>query len=313
MASPPIDILVATFDGERWLPAQLDSLLAQSHPEVRIVIRDDGSRDGSRAIAARYASEHPDRIRILPHDGVNRRACGNFAELLRHAEAPYAMFCDQDDVWHPDKVEVSLAAMRRAEASAPGLPVLVHTDLAVVDQDLAPIAPSLARFLGLDLVGGASLPRLLAHNVVAGCTTLMNRPLIDRCLPIPPEAIMHDWWVALVAAACGRIEVVPHALAEYRQHPANVLGAMGMTWRRLARRLCASPLAGARDRLDRGYRQAGALRSSLGARMPAQAAATVDAFVAMRGRGWLGRRAVLVRHGFWMNGALRNLGLLVAL
>lgn len=311
MPVDPVDILVATFDGERWLAPQLDSLLAQTYPSVRVVIRDDGSRDGTRAIAARYAADHPQRVCLIPDDGANRRACGNFAEMLRHTHAPYAMFCDQDDIWHADKVEVSLAAMRRAEASAPGLPVLVHADLAVVDQDLAPIAASLIRFLRLDPVVGARLPRLLAHNVVTGCTTLMNRPLIERCLPVPAEAVMHDWWVALVAAACGRIEIVPRALVDYRQHRANVLGAMGMTWRRLAQRLCASPVADARERIERAYRQAAALRAIIGEGTPATA--TIDAFLAMRGRGWFGRRVTLVRHGFWMNGPLRNLGLLAAL
>ncbi len=311
MPSESVDILVATFDGERWLAAQLDSLLAQTHAGVRIIIRDDGSRDGTGAIIARYAAGHPQLIRVLADDGNNRRACGNFAELLRHAEAPYAMFCDQDDVWHPDKVAVSLATMRVAEAASPGAPVLVHADLAVVDEALAPIAPSLARFLRLDLAGGTRLPRLLAHNVVTGCTMLMNRPLIARCLPIPSEAIMHDWWVALVAAACGRIALVPRPLVEYRQHRGNVLGAMGMTWSRLARRLCTSPVSGARERIERGYRQAAALRAILGE--GTRATATIDAFLSMRGRGWFGRRAALVRHGFWMNGPLRNLGLLAAL
>ena len=311
MLGDTVDILVATFDGERWLAAQLDSLLVQSHSDLRILVRDDGSRDGTCAILDHYAAAHPTRLRVLPDDGVNRRACGNFAELLRHAEAPYAMFCDQDDVWHPDKVAVSMAAMRAAEAVSPGAPVLVHADLAVVDDALAPIAPSLALFLRLDLAGGTRLPRLLAHNVITGCTMLMNRPLIARCLPIPSEVIMHDYWVALVAAACGRIALVPRPLVDYRQHRANVLGAMGMTWSRLAKRLCASPVAGARERIERGYRQAAALRALIGEGTPE--ADTIDAYLAMRERGWFGRRVMLVRHGFWMNGPLRNLGLLATL
>ena len=280
---------------------------------MRIVVRDDGSHDGSRALIERYAGDHPHRIRLLPDDGLNRRACGNFAELLRHAEAPYVMFCDQDDVWHPDKVALSLSAMRKAEAIAPGQPVLVHTDLAVVDDRLYPIAPSLARFLHIDLVGGTRLPRLLAHNVVTGCTAMINRALIVRCLPIPAEAIMHDYWVALVAAACGRIDLVPRALVDYRQHPANALGAMGMTWKRLARRLLISPWAEAHARLERGYRQAETLRRALHGQLSPAAMATVDAYLAMRTRGWFGRRIALIHHGFWMNGLVRNLALLVVL
>lgn len=221
-----IDILLTVYDGERFVGEQLRSLQAQTHADWRLWVRDDGSTDGT-ADRVRTAAASDGRIRLLPADGVRRGAVGGFGWLLETVEsdAPYTMFCDQDDVWLPRKIEVTLAAMRQAEREAAGgTPVLVHTDLTVVDADLSVVDPSFWRYQAIrpELTG---LNRLLVQNCVTGCTAMLNRSLRELVAPLPSEALQHDWWVALVASALGRIVHVPEPTILYRQHGRNDTGA----------------------------------------------------------------------------------------
>src|SRR5690606_39057310 len=135
------------------------------------------------------------------------------------------MFSDADDCWFPDKISLTLDLMRVVEKDEGGArtPTLVHTDLAVVDRDLRPIADSLWQYQGVnpDLT---SLNRLLIQNCVTGCTVMVNRPLRELASPIPPGVVMHDWWMALVASSFGRIARIARPTLLYRQHGRNDTG-----------------------------------------------------------------------------------------
>lgn len=223
-----IDILLATYNGERFIAEQLDSLLRQTWPDFRVLVRDDGSSDSTPDILKRYAAAYPAHI-TLCEDHRNLGVIGNFAELMRLSDAPYIMFCDQDDVWLPGKVETSFAALRRLEHRHGGeVPLLVHTDLRVVNEALETMAPSFLRQARLQT--GHTLGRLLIKNNVTGCTTLFNRALLEKALPIPDNCLMHDWWIALVAAAFGHVSLLPRADILYRQHGRNVAGQICYNW-----------------------------------------------------------------------------------
>jgi hypothetical protein len=313
MATPSLDILLATFRGERYLRQQLDSLLAQTDRDFRILARDDGSDDATPAILAEYAERHPDVLVLLPGGGAARGACGNFAELLAYSRAPYAMFCDQDDHWHPDKVAMSRMEMTRLEhRHGSGIPLLVHGDLRVVDEMLKPIAPSFASLMRLDLRHGTRLNRLLMQNVVTGCTMIMNRALVEAASPIPPGVFMHDAWVALVAGSLGEIAMLERPLIDYRQHGRNVIGASAFSWARVVARTVEGRAA-ARERINRCWLQVEALLERHGDGIESSRRVLCLAFLAMRVQGPWSRRCTLVRHGFWKNGWVRNLGLLAVL
>ncbi len=224
----PIDILLATYQGAHYLPEQLSSLLAQSYPYFHIWVRDDGSSDETLAQIDAFRRAHPERLTLLSSTG-RLGVRGNFSALMRHAKAYYVMFCDQDDVWLPHKVEVTLLRMKESEErEGRETPLLVHTDLQVVQADLAPIAPSFWGYTGID-PEATSLRALLRQNVVTGCASLINRPLLELAYPISPNSLMHDWWLALVAALFGKIEFIPEATLLYRQHGRNSLGAKKLT------------------------------------------------------------------------------------
>lgn len=225
MNNDTVDILLATFNGFSFIASQLDSILAQSYKNIHLIIRDDLSTDSTRRVLEMYALQFPEKITLLPSDkqlGVK----GNFSCLMEHSKANYIMFSDQDDIWEEGKIDKTLDKMKELEQKYPSnIPLLVHTDLKVVDRDLNVFSPSFWQYNKIDPLKGHSLNRLLMQNVVTGCTTLINRPLLQLAAPIPEGSAMHDWWLALVAAAFGQIEMIPNVTMLYRQHGQNALGA----------------------------------------------------------------------------------------
>ena len=305
------DILLATYNGATFVEAQLRSLLAQSQDGFRILARDDSSSDGTLTILEAVAEANQSRFRIIK-DGKGRLgACGNFGALLALADAPYVMFCDQDDIWVSDKIDRILGKMQEEEAVA-GLrtPVLVHSDLKVVDEDTKEIAPSFWKYQNLEPEKGKAFNRLLVQNVVTGCATMVNRALVQKALPIPGEAIMHDWWLALVAAAFGRIGHLPEATVLYRQHGRNELGAKqwnaGYVIRKAMRLFDREELS---KSLGATQRQAAAFAQRFGDDLAPGQRAAAEAYASLAKRGFLERRIMLWRYGLFKNGLIRNLGL----
>ena len=171
-----VAILLATYQGERYLRAQLDSLLGQSEAGWKVFAHDDGSKDGTAAILREYAARDPERFCLIEGAGTGG-AKNNFLFLTGQVEASYYMYCDQDDVWLPDKVEVTLRAMKELEREqGRDRPCLVHTELKVVDASLREICPRLSEYQGIE-PGKLTLGRLLAQNTVTGCTMMINRAL----------------------------------------------------------------------------------------------------------------------------------------
>jgi glycosyltransferase involved in cell wall biosynthesis len=221
-----VDIICAVLDGASYLPELLESLDAQTHSDWRLWVRDDGSADDSVSLVEAWARKDP-RITLL-HSGGPRGGAGRaFAWLLERvpADAAYVMCADQDDVWLPRKIARTLEVMRAEEQRVPqGTPVLVHTDLVVVDAALQPVHPSFWRFSGMT-PEPATLRRLVVRNFTTGAAMMLNRALVDRVGEAPADAVFHDWWYALVAAAFGRVVALGEPTILYRQHGANAVGA----------------------------------------------------------------------------------------
>ena len=222
---PNIDILLTTYNGQAYLKEQIDSILAQSNQDWRLIIRDDGSSDNSVSIVEKYAAEYPDKIKLIIDSDGNLGANLNFGRLLEQANAGYIMFSDQDDVWLPNKIELTLNVMKATEQIYPDKPVLIHTDLKVVDSDLNIIADSMWSYQKLSPEIGDDLSKIMAQNVVTGCTMMINRKASDVSTPIPAEAIMYDWWIAMNVARYGKIVYLSAPSILYRQHSDNRIGA----------------------------------------------------------------------------------------
>lgn len=219
---PEVDILLAAFNGEKFIAEQLDSIIAQTFKDFRIIIRDDGSSDNTPAIIESYADKYPGIIEVIHDDIICRNPTKNFFQLMKHAKADYVMFSDQDDVWLKDKIARSLEAMKEAEKKNPGKPVLVFTGMKVTDEKLNVINDFVP--LNINLPKYNNLVSMFEENFVSGCTEMINRSIYENIGEYNDLIVNHDWWTALYARACGVIAYVPEALMLYRQHEHNVIG-----------------------------------------------------------------------------------------
>ena len=221
-----IEVVLPTYNGAAYLRQQVASIDQQTLRPQRLIIRDDGSTDGTRELLASLKQDYGDWLALLPADG-NLGCSANVNRLLEITRAPYVALADQDDHWLPGKLEASLTLLKQLEQiHGVEMPLMVHSDLSLIDGDGMPLGCSYLQLQRLD-PSRTGLDDLLLTNVVTGCTVLLNQALLKTALPIPAEALMHDWWLALVASATGVIGFLPEPAVLYRQHGSNVLGARG--------------------------------------------------------------------------------------
>lgn len=219
-----IDILLASYNGEKYIAEQIDSILSQTYEDWFLYIKDDCSTDNTINIIRGYEKRYKDKIKVIISDKPSGSAKNNFFSMLQYSKSDYIMTCDQDDVWFPEKVKITYNKMKQAENKDKDIPILVHTDLSVVDENLNTICDSLFKMQNLDS-NRDKLNHLLVQNIVTGCTVMVNRSLLDYIEAVPTHAIMHDWWMALIASALGKIIFVGTPTVLYRQHNNNDVGA----------------------------------------------------------------------------------------
>ena len=222
-----VEILLAAYNGEKYIRAQIESILAQTDARWHLTVSDDGSTDATPAILDEYAARYPDQITRYRSGQRFGGACGHFLHLMSRCDAPRMLFCDQDDVWLPEKVSQMLEAFEKAErAYGSDTPLLVFSDLTPVDEQLAPLAASMMSYQN-QRADGLDYRSLLMQNVVTGGAMGINQALRRLAGDVSDERdiLMHDGWLAVLAARFGRIIYVPQALHLYRQHGANAVGA----------------------------------------------------------------------------------------
>ncbi len=303
-----VSILLAAYNGDKYLPQQLASLQAQTYEDFRILWQDDGSTDDTAALL-RAASDGAARIRPGTQQGQHLGAAGNFLSLMVQDDAPYTTLCDQDDVWHAEKLARCMQAMQTAEARyGTDTPLLVHHDSRVVSADGTVLHESFFRHQGWD--GSAcTLPRLLVQNNVTGCTCLMNAAL-RRLVAEHAQAeklFMHDWFIALTAAAFGQIIFINEPLLDYRQHSTNALGASRTSLLRRGLAALRMPQK-AKERIALTYRHARMFRDAYSGMLPENARSCLDRFIAIESQSKFRRIQSLSRGGYLMQSPITRLG-----
>ncbi len=226
-----IDILLSTYNGETYLPALLDSIAQQTYANWHITVRDDGSSDNTVALLHQWASAHPNKMTIYAEENIG---CLLSFTTLMHKVAErertaldYLMFADQDDIWLPHKIQHAVEAMQEQETLHPNVPIVICTNLTVVDQELRVIAPSMWEYAHIPAQLLASSDYLNIFNCVTGCTMLFNQSALQVSLPLHAKyAVMHDYWIALCTKHAGGY-IVPLEQSDilYRQHSTNEVGA----------------------------------------------------------------------------------------
>lgn len=313
-----IKILLAVYNNSDYLPAQLQSLLKQTYPHFHIIARDDCSTDNSLAILKSFAVEHPDKITVIKGD-KNLGAKGNFSYLVNLVQGDYIMFCDGDDVWLPTKIEESLSLMHKNEALyGKETPILIHTDLVVVNKNLKTLNPSFWSYSKLTPKTANQLNRLLTHNVITGCTLLINRALLQLASPIPQEAIMHDWWIGLTASAFGQIDFLKKGTILYRQHGRNDVGAKNWRswktyWNAFKKTVHTEGRDSIRQRLVRTIEQAALFDHRYGKDLPTHKQRIVHDYATLMEAGGIAKRYLFLRRAYFKNSFAKSAGMFVFL
>lgn len=300
---PECTALLPTYNGQAFLREQLASCLAQRG--LRILARDDGSRDATVGILNEFHELHGERLEV--HQGENLGVKGNVAWLLSRLQTPYFMLADQDDIWEENKFSRLWEAIRLLERRwGTNVPLLAYSDASLVDEAGNQLAPSYFAFARVPFNWGEELRRSLVMSPAPGCTIMGNKALAEAALPFPEEFFMHDWWLLLVAGALGGVHALNEPLVRYRQHGANTLGADGMTWRTILGKCLAGP-ARVRRNIRLTQRQARGLLIHCGKAMPEEARRLCEAWATMPEKTWPQRVYGGIAHGFAKPGALRNI------
>ena len=215
-----IDVLMATYNGEKYLKEQIDSILNQTYKNIQIIISDDCSTDSTREILKQY--EQNEKIKIY-YQEKNLGYIKNFEFLLRNVENNIYMLSDQDDVWKEQKIEKSVEKLKNENLD------LVFGDLEVVDENLNTLYGSFNKFMKLDrkiekYIDSYKLQYL--YNCITGCTIISRKKLIDKILPLPNNSkyMVHDYWMGLMVALNGKIGYIKETYIKYRQHGNNQVG-----------------------------------------------------------------------------------------
>lgn len=259
-----VHVVLGTYNGAKYLPAFLESLKRQTYELWTLHVRDDDSTDATRTFLIE-AARSDSRIRIEPQSSPRGGVVENYRFLLQRAYdhgADFVACADQDDLWHVNKIQILAEQLQRHEQANPSVPLLIYSDMSVCGADGRIVHPSYSKHAGLR--HDHDLECLLTSNPVAGCSAMVNRALLEAALPLPPETVMHDWWLVLCAAALGRVVYTPEQLVLYRQHSENTIGGEGI-WSKLNiyRRSWRRRWSTMRTQFAASIRQAQALQSRL--------------------------------------------------
>ena len=301
-----IQILLATYNGAKYIETQLESLIRQQHNAgdgYEILISDDGSTDGTAEILTEYQERYPSMISMLPSSGKGS-AMKNFLYLMECSDGDVIFFCDQDDYWLPDKVSRTVAAFDDM-----GIPELVFSDAYIADENLKIIEVD-DRSLQTYYHGELTLQKLLVQNYIMGCTMAVNRTLLDGALRSSyPGMEMHDWWLDIYAKAFGKVIHIPNKLMKYRQHGDNEVGAKDLNSGKYIR----SHLNGRAIRTNCGnlLKQAAGFYNCYGEKMSPEVSRIFTDFIGLRDRNKLSRIYTQIHEGYLKSTPARVIGQLI--
>jgi len=211
-ASPQnVEVLLATYNGEKYLAEQLDSLLAQTEVSISLVVSDDGSQDRTLEILSSYKDSFTE-FKVL--QGPKNGAQANFFYLISQSKSDYVALCDQDDIWETDHLKNSLT---RLKSGTPGVTFSAVMEFSNIKAKTPKVWPRKIRI--------GRIENILFENPARGCTIVMNRSFINILMDkIPTYSIMHDWWIALVGMSYECLTSTEKPEVRYRIHENNAVG-----------------------------------------------------------------------------------------
>lgn len=304
-----VTIIMATYNGEKYLEEQIESILSSTYREFKLYIVDDGSKDSTMELLNRYKMRYPDIIHISRNE-TNMGVTLNFLNAINKTTSEYIMLCDQDDVWKKDKITRTLKRMKQMEVQfGKEMPVAVFTDAYVADSSLNIIHESFFRSGRLN-PGLTDLSHMLMENKLIGCTVMINGAVrkILQSKPLPKHARFHDGWLGLIAASFGKISFIPEPTLFYRQHEANVVGNRGFYAYMLDR---ISNLKRQKEALTALQTQAREFADLYRDYFDGRKLDLIVRFSNLSKESFIKRRLLILRYGYLKSGIIRNIGLML--
>lgn len=214
-----ISIAMATYNGEKYLEKQLNSILNQSHKNIEIIICDDVSKDSTIDIINNYIKKYS-FIKLFKNE-KNLGYVKNFEKAINLCDSQYITLCDQDDIWEVNKLEIQLKEIKKQEKLYPRSPILIHSDLSMIDKDCKTFNTSYFKYRKYKLKKEKDLSHILGPCGVMGNTILFNKKLKNKILPFPPYIENHDYWISLINEIFGKRITLDSKLVKYRIHISN--------------------------------------------------------------------------------------------
>lgn len=300
-SNPTVAILLCTYNGEKYIEAQLDSIKNQEYPYIRCYIHDDGSSDKTVSILRDYENSYPELFINLEYENTSHGAVANFMSLLNYAsencKEDYYMFSDQDDIWLPTKVSDSVKELQKYDRD--NTPALVYCDQKVVDEELNILVDSTKKLVGKSLEDD-QFKRIVFRNTAAGCCMCFNKTLLlvasksQDIQNIP----MHDWWVMLIAAIYNNAHYFDSALMLYRQHGDNTLGVDHNNYIRKIKKYLTNFRTSITNRKEQAQKCKKEVVSFANFNMKTPNDDEIDRFVMVCSKGKLFRCCYFVSHGY---------------
>jgi glycosyltransferase involved in cell wall biosynthesis len=303
-----VSIVMTTYNGEKFLEEQINSILSSTYQDFELYIVDDGSQDNTMEILSRYKEKYPGKINFCRNE-TNLGVTLNFLKAVSKTTSEYIMLCDQDDIWKADKIAKTLKRVKQMEVQfGKELPIAVFTDAYVVDEGLNIIHESFFRSGRLN-PRLTDLPHLLMENKLIGCTAMINQGVrrILQSNSLPKRARFHDGWLGLIAASVGKIGFIREPTLLYRQHGANIVGNRGFLSYVFNR---ISNVGKQKRALSELYIQAEEFAFLYHDFIDGRKLEIITRFSRLGKVNFIKRRIIIIRYGYLKSGIIRNIGLI---
>lgn len=304
-----VAIVMAAYNGEKYIGEQIDSILASSYQNFELFIYDDGSKDSTLSILRNYEYQFPTKVHVIQNE-INYGVTVNFLHAFCNSTMDYVMFCDQDDVWKSNKIAITLKRIRNMEAQlGKDMPLAVFTDNSVVDQDLKELYSSFFASNHLN-PRKTDLPHILMENKLIGCTVMVNAAVrkILQSNHLPEQAKYHDWWIALIAASFGKIGFINESTLLYRQHGGNLVGGTSFFDYFLNR---VTALRNQRTSILALEKQAEEFLLLYESKLSKEKREIIQKFANLHQLSFVKKRILLLHKGYLKTGLVRNIGLMI--
>lgn len=304
-----VSIVMATYNGEKYLEEQIESILSSTYQDFELYIYDDRSKDSTMEILKSYEKKYPHKIHVSQNE-TNLGVTQNFLHAVNRTTADYVMLCDQDDVWKKDKIARSLKRIRQMEVQyGRNLPMAVFTDAHVVDSNLNILHESFFRSGRLN-PRFTDLPHLLMENKLIGCTVMVNGALrkVLQGTGLPKRARFHDGWLGIIASSLGKISFIKEPTLLYRQHETNLVGNKNFLSYILNR---VGNLREQRRALLELQIQAGEFAQLYHDLIEPDKLELILIFSKLNQMSFLQRRRLIIGNRYLKSGIIRNIGLMI--